>query len=52
MGQRRVISIDEATDAAALMQAVAPWAALAEITISPAMTTEESLKLLAQMGKK
>jgi len=51
LGQRRVISIDEATDAAALMQAVAPWAALADITVSPATTTEEALKLLAQMGK-
>ena len=52
LGTRRVISIDEATDAAALMQTVAPWATLADITVSPAMTTEEALKLVAQMAEK
>jgi len=47
-----VISIDEADDIASLMAATGPWMDLFDISISPAVTAEEGLRLMSQMMHK
>ena len=47
-----VISIDEADDIASLMAATAPWADIFDISVFPAVTAEEGLKLASLMMPK
>jgi hypothetical protein len=47
-----VISIFEADNIAAIMAATMPWTDLFEITIVPAITAEEGLKLASQLMPK
>ena len=48
----RVISIFEADNIAPIMASTAPWTDLFEITVVPAVTAEEGLKLASQMMPK
>jgi len=44
-----VISIDEADDIASLMAMTMPWLDVFDISVSPAVTAEEGLRLASQM---
>jgi len=47
-----VISIDEADNIAPIMAATMPWIDLFDITVVPAVSAKEGLKLLSQMMPK
>ena len=47
-----VISIDEADNIAPIMAATTPWIDTFDITVVPAVTAEEGLKLASQMMPK
>ena len=47
-----VISIDEADNIAPLMAATMPWMDIFDITVVPAVSAEEGLKLASQMMPK
>ena len=47
-----VISIDEADDIAALMAATGPWMDLFDISVVPAVTGEQGLKLASKVMPK
>jgi hypothetical protein len=47
-----VISIDEADNIAPLMAATVPWMDIFDITVVPAVSQEEGLKLASQMMPK
>ena len=48
----RVISIDEADNIAPIMAATMPWMDVFDITVVPAISAEEGLKLASQMMPK
>jgi len=48
----RVITIFEADNIAPIMAATAPWTDLFEITVVPAITAEEGLKIASQIMPK
>lgn len=52
MGAPSVITIDEADSIAPIMASTLPWADLFDVTVVPAITAEEGLKLAAQMMPK